>query len=132
MGMVPSISKGVWIGGDDSSIHFEEIGFEQGATMELPIWGSYMKALYQNPDLGVSVGEFFPPEKQSISVDCYDIIDSKKKKKPKLKADLDALNSFVTHAFKVSLFKKRRYKVKPNRPINVGVTSIRFTSFSNI
>ena len=91
MGMVPNLATGVWVGGDDRSIHFEEIGFGQGATMALPIWGSYMKALYQNPDLGVSVGEFIPPEKQSISVDCDDIIDSKKKKKPKLKADLDAL-----------------------------------------
>ena len=91
MGMVPNLATGVWVGGDDRSIHFEEIGFGQGATMALPIWGSYMKALYQNPDLGVSVGEFFPPEKQSISVDCNDIIDSKKKKKPKQKADLDAL-----------------------------------------
>ena len=91
MGMVPNLATGVWVGGDDRSIHFEEIGFGQGATMALPIWGSYMKALYQNPDLGVSVGEFIPPEKQTISVDCDYIIDSKKKKKPKLKADLDAL-----------------------------------------
>lgn len=91
MGMVPNLATGVWVGGDDRSIHFEEIAFGQGATMALPIWGSYMKALYQNPDLGVSLGEFIPPEKQSISVDCDDIIDFKKKKKPKLKADLDAL-----------------------------------------
>ena len=91
MGMVPNLATGVWVGGDDRSIHFEEIGFGQGATMALPIWGSYMKALYQNSELGVSVGEFIPPEKQSISVDCDDIIDSKKKKKPKQKADLDAL-----------------------------------------
>ena len=91
MGMVPNLATGVWVGGDDRSIHFEEIGFGQGATMALPIWGSYMKALYQNPDLGVSVGEFIPPEKQTISFDCDYIIDSKKKKKPKLKADLDAL-----------------------------------------
>ena len=91
MGMVPNLATGVWVGGDDRSIHFEEIGFGQGATMALPIWGSYMKALYQNSDLGVSVGEFIPPEKQSISVDCDDIIDSKKKRKSKQKADLDAL-----------------------------------------
>ena len=91
MGMVPNLATGVWVGGDDRSIHFEEIGFGQGATMALPIWGSYMKALYQNSDLGVSEGEFIPPEKQSISVDCDDIIDSKKKKKLKQKADLDAL-----------------------------------------
>ena len=80
MGMVPNLATGVWVGGDDRSIHFEEIGFGQGATMALPIWGSYMKALYQNPDLVVSIGEFIPPKKQSISVDCDDIIDSKKRK----------------------------------------------------
>ncbi|MFQ3340429.1 MAG: penicillin-binding protein 1A [Flavobacteriaceae bacterium] len=91
MGMVPNLATGVWVGGDDRAIHFEEIGFGQGATMALPIWGSYMKALYENPDLGVSLQDFKVPENLSIPVDCNDIIDTKKQEKLKLKADLDAL-----------------------------------------
>ncbi len=39
MGMVPNLVTGVWVGGEDRSIHFKEIGFGQGATMALPIWG---------------------------------------------------------------------------------------------
>ena len=30
MGMVPNLVTGVWVGGEDRSIHFEEIGFGQG------------------------------------------------------------------------------------------------------
>ena len=33
MGMVPNLATGVWVGGEDRSIHFKEIGFGQGATM---------------------------------------------------------------------------------------------------
>ena len=40
MGMVPNLVTGVWVGGEDRSIHLKEIGFGQGATMALPIWGS--------------------------------------------------------------------------------------------
>ena len=43
IGMVPNLVTGVWVGGEDRSIHFEEIAFGQGATMSLPIWGLFMK-----------------------------------------------------------------------------------------
>ena len=36
MGIVPNLVTGVWVGGEDRSIHFEEIAFGQGATMALP------------------------------------------------------------------------------------------------
>ena len=54
MGMVPNLATGLWVGGEDRSIHFKEIGFGQGATMALPIWGNYMRSLYENPDFGIS------------------------------------------------------------------------------
>ena len=37
MGMVPNLVTGVWVGGEDRSIHFKDIAFGQGATMALPI-----------------------------------------------------------------------------------------------
>ena len=49
MGMVPNLATGLWVGGEDRSIHFKDIGFGQGATMALPIWGNYMRSLYENP-----------------------------------------------------------------------------------
>jgi len=91
MGIVPNLATGVWVGGEDRSIHFKEIAFGQGATMALPIWGSYMKALYEIPELGISLEDFIVPENLSIPVDCEDIVDPNQKEKSKPKADLEAL-----------------------------------------
>ena len=91
MGMVPNLATGVWVGGEDRSIHFKDIAFGQGATIALPIWGSYMKSLYNLPELGVSQEDFIVPENLSIAVDCGDVTDPDKKEKPKPKADLEAL-----------------------------------------
>jgi penicillin-binding protein 1A len=91
MGMVPNLATGVWVGGEDRSIHFKEIAFGQGATMALPIWGSYMKALYEIPELGISLEDFIVPENLSIPVNCEDIVDPNQKEKSKPKADLEAL-----------------------------------------
>ena len=91
MGMVPNLATGVWVGGEDRSIHFKDIVFGQGATMALPIWGSYMKALYEIPELGISLEDFIVPENLSIPVDCEDIVDPNQKEKSKPKADLEAL-----------------------------------------
>jgi len=91
MGMVPNLVTGVWVGGEDRSIHFEKIAFGQGATMALPIWAIYMKSLYENIELGVSSEDFLEPEIISIPVECdeYDQNSSKIKTKPKV--DLKAL-----------------------------------------
>ena len=70
MGMVPNLVTGVWVGGEDRSIHFDEIGFGQGATMALPIWGQFMKNAYLNPELGISSEDFVEPENLSINLDC--------------------------------------------------------------
>jgi len=90
MGMVPNLATGVWVGGEDRSVHFKEIAFGQGATMALPIWGLYMKSLYENPDLAISTEEFTAPEVLTIPIECEEIEEGKAVK-PKPKADLDAL-----------------------------------------
>ena len=91
MGMVPNLSTGVWVGGEDRAIHFETIGYGQGATMALPIWGNYMRTLYENPEFGISKEDFIAPENLSISVDCEELVGLESKEKPKLKTDLEAL-----------------------------------------
>ena len=90
MGMVPNLATGVWVGAEDRSVHFKEIAFGQGATMALPIWGLYMKSLYENPDLAISTEEFSAPEILTIPIECEEIEEGKAVK-PKPKADLDAL-----------------------------------------
>jgi len=89
MGMVPNLATGVWVGGEDRAIHFKEIAFGQGATMALPIWAIYMKNLYKNPDLGISIQDFEVPENLSIMVECEEINEGRAVVKSK--ADLDAL-----------------------------------------
>ena len=73
MGMVPNLATGVWVGGEDRSIHFKDIGYGQGATMALPIWANYMKGLYNSPELGVSQDPFSEPEEITIRFDCESI-----------------------------------------------------------
>lgn len=71
MGMVPNLVTGVWVGGEDRSVHFPGITYGQGATMALPIWGIYMKKVYADKNLDVSSGEFPRPENLSIELNCY-------------------------------------------------------------
>ena len=91
MGMVPNLATGVWVGGEDRAIHFENIGYGQGATMALPIWANYMRSLYEDPVLEISQEDFLPPENLNIPVDCEEQVDLNSKEKSKLKTDLEAL-----------------------------------------
>ena len=70
MGMVPNLVTGVWVGGEDRAIHFKDIAYGQGATMALPIWGLFMKSVYENEELGISNEDFIVPEELSIPIDC--------------------------------------------------------------
>ncbi|RIV72838.1 penicillin-binding protein 1A [Flagellimonas aequoris] len=70
MGMVPNLVTGVWVGGEERSIHFSSITYGQGAAMALPIWGLYMKKNYANEEIGVSKDAFEEPEEMSINLDC--------------------------------------------------------------
>ncbi len=70
MGIVPNLVTGVWVGGDDRAVHFPGLNYGQGATMALPIWGMYMKGVYENEDLKISKSEFDKPKDLSITIDC--------------------------------------------------------------
>jgi len=70
IGMVPNLVTGVWVGGEDRATHFNSISYGQGATMALPIWALYMKKLYEDPLLEVSIDSFPAPERVSIPLDC--------------------------------------------------------------
>lgn len=74
IGMVPNLVTGVWVGGEERSIHFGSLLYGQGASMALPIWALYMKDNYNNEELAVSREEFEEPENLSINVDCTKLI----------------------------------------------------------
>ena len=77
IGMVPNLVTGVWVGAEDRAIHFEDIAYGQGASMALPIWGLYMKSIYQDSTLMISNESFDRPKKLTIELDCNKfVIDS--------------------------------------------------------
>ena len=91
MGMVPNLVTGVWVGGDDRAVHFEEIAFGQGATMALPIWAMYMRGAYEIPELGISLEDFEAPEKLTIPIDCQQETPINDLNKENKKEDLEGL-----------------------------------------
>jgi len=71
MGYTPSLVSGVWVGGEDRSIHFDNIAEGQGASMALPIWALYMKKVLNNSELGYSASEQFDiPNSFNINSGC--------------------------------------------------------------
>ena len=59
MGFTPSLVSGVWVGGEERDIHFDNMADGQGAEMALPIWGLYMNKVYADKSLGYSQDEKF-------------------------------------------------------------------------
>ena len=59
MGFTPSLVAGCWVGGEDRSIHFDNMNEGQGAAMALPIYGLFMKKVYADKKLGYSQKETF-------------------------------------------------------------------------
>ncbi|MAQ74749.1 MAG: penicillin-binding protein [Aquimarina sp.] len=72
MGIVPNLCTGVWVGGEQRSIHFKSTQYGQGATMALPVWALYMKKCYADKELKVSKDAFEVPETLTIQINCAD------------------------------------------------------------
>lgn len=54
MGFTPDLVTGVWVGGEERYIHFNSMASGQGASMALPIFGQYMKQIYEDKHLRYS------------------------------------------------------------------------------
>jgi penicillin-binding protein 1A len=91
MGLVPNLSSGVWVGGEDRSVHFPGMGHGQGASMALPIWALYMQRCYADKSLDISKEPFERPRNLSIEIDCNKKASNKEdtKKQTKKEEDLD-------------------------------------------
>ncbi len=59
VGFTPSLVSGVWVGGEERSIHFDNMSAGQGANMALPIWAIYMQKVYANEELDYDPKEQF-------------------------------------------------------------------------
>lgn len=59
MGYTPQLVAGCWVGGEERFIHFNNMGYGQGAAMALPIYGRFMKKIYADKHLPYSQSEKF-------------------------------------------------------------------------
>jgi penicillin-binding protein 1A len=48
IGLTPDLVTGVWVGAGNPSVHFKSLDSGQGSSTALPIWGNYMKQIYND------------------------------------------------------------------------------------
>lgn len=72
IGLTPDLAGGVWVGGEDRSVHFNSIVEGQGASMALPIWGKFFRKVYDDKHLKVSQANFPRPKNMdpNLEMDC--------------------------------------------------------------
>ena len=69
VGITPKLATAIWTGGEVRSIHFRNMTFGQGAAQALPIFGLYMRSIYQDGSLKFPRGDFDRPN-VPIEMDC--------------------------------------------------------------
>jgi penicillin-binding protein 1A len=71
MGITPDLVCGMWVGGEDRSIHFRTGAYGQGARLALPLYGIFMKKVYADKSIDINTGPFpLPSHPLSIELDC--------------------------------------------------------------
>ncbi|WP_245598684.1 penicillin-binding protein 1A [Sporocytophaga myxococcoides] len=70
MGITKNLVSGVWVGGEDRSIHFRTSQLGEGSKIALPIFGLYMEKVYADDSLNIPKGYFKRPKKLSININC--------------------------------------------------------------
>jgi penicillin-binding protein 1A len=73
MGVTQKIVAGVWVGGDDRSIHFRSLALGQGAKMAMPAFAKFMEKVYADQTLaieGYRKMPFIKPENFAFDFSC--------------------------------------------------------------
>ncbi|MFD1816754.1 penicillin-binding protein 1A [Pseudarcicella hirudinis] len=73
MGATQNLVTGVWVGGDDRSIHFRNINLGQGAKMAMPAFGLFMDKVYADrslAEIGYKKEPFKKPDNFSFDFNC--------------------------------------------------------------
>lgn len=77
MGVTHDLVTGVWVGGDERSIHFPSWLFGQGGKTARPIWDKYMMKAYSDPESGITKGQFKRPASGlDITLDCMKVSEN--------------------------------------------------------
>ncbi|MBC7923917.1 MAG: transglycosylase domain-containing protein [Ferruginibacter sp.] len=61
IGLTKDLVSGVWVGGDDRSIHFRSSALGEGSKTALPVYGRFMEKVYADKRLGITPGAFPKP-----------------------------------------------------------------------
>lgn len=71
MGITHNLVTGVWVGGDERSIHFPRWGEGSGGKAALPIWDKFMSQVYRHTETGYMKGNFQQPTTEvDMTFDC--------------------------------------------------------------
>jgi penicillin-binding protein 1A len=77
IGLAPKLTAAAWVGGEDRSIHFDNLTMGSGTNMALPIYGEFLQRVYADSTLGITMeDEFERPLDFYVDMDCPDIQES--------------------------------------------------------
>jgi penicillin-binding protein 1A len=62
IGITPDLVTGAWVGAQDPSVRFSSTPLGQGANTGLPIYGYFMKKVYEDTNISISKGDFVKPQ----------------------------------------------------------------------
>jgi penicillin-binding protein 1A len=77
IGLAPKLTAAAWVGGEDRSIHFDNLALGSGTNMALPIYGEFLKRVYADSTLGITMeDEFERPLDFYVDMDCPNIMET--------------------------------------------------------
>lgn len=77
IGLAPKLTAAAWVGGEDRSIHFDNLTMGSGTNMALPIYGEFLQRVYADTTLGISMeDDFVRPLDFFLDMDCPDIVET--------------------------------------------------------
>ena len=127
VGFTKDLVCGVWVGGDDRSIHFRG-GMGEGSKSALPIFGIFMNKVYKDKSLNYSAGPFAKPnikiEKDYLA--CFNSVESEVSILDSLGVETNLLDSLEKYRSKMSdsslnFDKIKTIKVKSDSSNPVGI-----------
>lgn len=74
MGVTPKLVAGVWVGGEDQSVHLTSSAGE-GSSQALPVFGKFMESVYADPRIDINTSDKFYRPEGAVDYNCHDTED---------------------------------------------------------
>ncbi len=68
VGVTPKLVGGAWVGNDDQRTSLRSGG--EGSAIAMPIFGEFLKKVYDNPALGITQKDRFPVVSGGVGIEC--------------------------------------------------------------